>query len=210
MFAASAALACNPTFPRRPARLLRTRIVSGAQPSLPTRVWESYTGALERRPLLTKMATSLICTSVGDAAAQAIGAAPFSVVRLLQLASFSALAGAPASHAWNVWLDASVYPDAPTTAKAIVSKMVATNLTLGPAMTVLFLAFVRIVVDRNPTDVVRFVSERLLPIMRAGCKVDIPLCIVAYRFVPCDLRAILYGVVGIFWTVFVNIMVVNR
>ena len=161
MFRGSTTPSYPPAAPPGGAPRPRIRVVSNALPALPSRAWESYTGALERRPLLTKMATSLICTSVGDAAAQAIGAAPFSAVRLLQLASFSALAGAPASHAWNVWLDASVYPDAPTTAKAIVSKMLVTNLTLGPAMTVLFLAFVRTVVDRNPTDVVRFVSERM-------------------------------------------------
>lgn len=156
------------------------------------------------------MATSFVCTTIGDAAAQAIGVPSISVVRLLQLASFSAIVGAPASHAWNVWLDDTVFPECPTTAKAIVSKMALTNLTLGPALTVLFLAFVRVVVDRSHSDVVHFVSERLFTIMRAGLKVDIPLCIVAYRFVPRDLRSILYGVAGIFWTVFVNILVVNR
>ena len=171
--------------------------------------WKAYTGVLERHPLSTKMATYFACTSIGDIVAQIACANTFSFIRLLQLAVFSSLASAPVSHFLNTWLDANVHPDAPKSFKAVASKLAFDKLAVDPIMAMGFLAFVRGVVERDPSSVIPFVSERILPVLAAGYKIWIPVCTVSYRFVPRDLRALLYGVTSIVWTVCLNMMSVN-
>lgn len=56
---------------------------------------------------------------IGDSLAQLIGGAPYSAVRVLRLAGYSACMGAAVGHYWHRWLEAHVHPEAPSSTQAV-------------------------------------------------------------------------------------------
>lgn len=63
-------------------------------------LWRAYLAALAQHPLLTKACTSFVCVCIGDSLAQAIGGAPYSLVRVARLAAFSSTVGTVTGHFW--------------------------------------------------------------------------------------------------------------
>lgn len=59
---------------------------------------------------------------IGDSLAQLIGGAPYSAVRVLRLAAYSAGMGAVVGHHWHRWLEAHVHPEAPGSIQAVSAR----------------------------------------------------------------------------------------
>ena len=72
--------------------------------------------------------TCFVGALLGDLLAQRVsapaGSFSFDFARNLQLASFGLLIGGTSAHYWHTWLERYIYPAAPKTPKAVVSKLV--------------------------------------------------------------------------------------
>lgn len=171
-------------------------------------LWQGYLRSLQRRPLLTKAATSFVCVVIGDSLAQMVGGAPYSAVRVLRLATYSSAVGATVGHSWHRFLDASVHPEAPGSTKAVAKKTLLDQLVLSPAMLLVFFAAVKLM-EGQPHAILPYVQDKYVPTLLAGYALWVPFNIVSFKYIPQDLRILAGNLVGLGWGCYMSITCIN-
>ncbi|KAL4433421.1 hypothetical protein ABPG77_010274 [Micractinium sp. CCAP 211/92] len=171
-------------------------------------LWQAYLHSLERSPLLTKAATSFACVIIGDSLAQLIGGAPYSAVRVLRLAGYSACMGAAVGHYWHRWLEAHVHPEAPSSTQAVAKKTALDQLVMSPVMLLAFFAAVKLM-EGSPGEIVPYVQAKFTSTLLAGYALWVPYNVAAFKWIPQDLRILAGNTLGIAWGTFLSLSCVN-
>ncbi|KAL4451615.1 hypothetical protein ABPG75_007277 [Micractinium tetrahymenae] len=171
-------------------------------------LWQGYLHSLERSPLLTKAATSFACVVIGDSLAQLIGGAPYSAVRVLRLAAYSASVGASVGHFWHRWLEAHVHPEAPGSTKAVAKKTALDQLVMSPVMLLAFFAAVKLM-EGSPAEILPYVQAKFTFTLLTGYALWVPYNIAAFKWIPQDLRILAGNTLGIAWGTFLSLSCVN-
>jgi hypothetical protein len=87
--------------------------------------------------------------------------------RCLRLSLYGFVVDGPIGHVWYQLLDRYVYPEAPTSNRAVLAKTAADQLVWGPAMTLIFFAFLKLL-EGSPDLIWSTIQERFWPVMIAN------------------------------------------
>ncbi|KXZ48868.1 hypothetical protein GPECTOR_25g453 [Gonium pectorale] len=181
--------------------------------------WTFYCSSLDTYPLLTKIATGVVGTIIGDYVAQHLShqaelrdarlrgqPAPgfvFDAVRTSRLVIYGALVGTPIGHAWFQLLDTQIMPEAMTSAQAVLTKMGMDQLLMCPLATALFFVVMR-VWEGHPHDAFSYMRCKLGPTLKANYVLWPIAHIINFAFVPPAQRILYCNAVGVLWTVILS------
>lgn len=163
-----------------------------------------YDAALHAHPVLTKAVTSFLGFALGDYLAQAItGVGMFNSLRCLRLSLYGLLIDGPVGHLWYRFLDGTVFPEAPTSNKAVLSKTALDQFVWGPAMTVVFFAFLK-TLEGRPDLILATVKSKLWKVMVANYMVWPLAHFASFKWVPTEYRVLYNNVVSVAWNAWLS------
>ncbi|CAE8599075.1 unnamed protein product [Polarella glacialis] len=166
----------------------------------------AYDRALNRRPLLVKMATSGAIVSGSDITVQAFAGGKYDPVRSgIVGIGYGGLFLAPVMHCLTLtW--ARLLPSTSILSvgfKAIVDCTTSFPLNLSAMIGFQVLARKQeLSYDVIASDVPRAISEKLWPSLLAGWMVWLPVIVVNYKFVPLPYRVLFPNCVSFVWNIF--------
>lgn len=148
----------------------------------------AYDRAVKANPVLTKALTSLVGFAVGDRIAQGVaGAGPYDPFRCARLSLYGLLLDGPVGHLWYQVLDRHVYPENPTSTRAVLIKTALDQLVWGPLMTLVFFAFLK-TLEGHPELILDTIARKFWPTMLANYVLWPLAHLVNFKFVPTDYR----------------------
>jgi len=197
-------------------------------------LWASYNRALAAQPLLTKVATGVVGTIMGDALAQysqhtmalsahtkarkggvaagrhvAAHVEPptfkYDFARLARLLVWSAAVGTPIAHFWFGFLDKCIVPGAPTSARAVAAKLLLDQGLMAPAGTALFFFGMKIM-EGQPDKAVPEVKAKLWPVLCANWAVWPLANAINFALIPPSQRILYVNVLAVAWSAFMSHM----
>ncbi|KAG2495218.1 hypothetical protein HYH03_006824 [Edaphochlamys debaryana] len=187
--------------------------------------WAFYCGALDSHPLITKVATGIVGTILGDYVAQRLshnveeqtarqGGKPapafqFDLLRTSRLCIYGAIVGTPVGHFWFQLLDTKVFPEAMTSPLAVLTKMSLDQLLMCPTATALFFTVMRIW-EGHPNDALSYMRTKIAPTLRANYVLWPAAHIINFAFVPPAQRILYCNAVGVIWTVILSTILNSR
>lgn len=160
------------------------------------RFWTSYLALLKEKPILVKSCTSLFGFMIGDLCAQAILGAKYDVLRTLRLTSFGVLMDGPIGHCWYLFLDKNVFPQAPKTTKAIITKTALDQLIWAPFFSCVFFAFNQLL-QGHPELILATIKDTLVPTLTANYALWPLAHLVNFKFIPSEQRILYINVVQV-------------
>jgi len=169
-------------------------------------LWIQYNAALKSSPLITKMLTAAVMTTISDTVAQAFTALmdgvafSFDPVKTMRLVMFGAFYMGPAVHYWNRLMELLFSGWNPAAAVAIKVALDQTAFTL--LCSVLTIAALTWAERRPMAQVPGRVRSSLWVLLKANWKVWGPTMVVVYAMVEEDLRPLVLNIVSIGWQVF--------
>ncbi|GBF87840.1 40S ribosomal protein S17 [Raphidocelis subcapitata] len=143
--------------------------------------------------------------SSSPASLAAEGGFQYDAARFARLAAFSALIATPMAHYWYLFLDAAVFPDAPTCAAAVGLKVAMDQCLQTPFGMALFFASQKLLEGR-PGEALPDVQAKLLPALLTSFNVWVPAQLINFTVVPLDLRILYVNVISIAWTAYISNM----
>eukprot|EP00884_Botryococcus_braunii_P006680 jgi/Botrbrau1/16012/Bobra.0353s0010.2 len=170
----------------------------------PRNAWKAYEKALERRPLATKVATSIVGFTLGDMLCQIInrpssGNWKYDIGRTARMATFGGVIGGPIGHYWFNFLDKLVMPKTPTSPSAIAAKIVLDQTINAPLGTALFFIATR-TLEGHPQEITHDIQEKLFHTVATGWKLWPAAHIINFAFVPLRHRILYINVISVGWT----------
>jgi len=155
---------------------------------------------LEARPLLTKSFTSFSGFIAGDAIAQLYGGEKYDYWRTARFAAYGFLIHAPACHAWYGLLDSRISPKAPTSTRAVITKMAVDQLLFTPIATVIFYTIIK-TMEGQSDRIMSTIKEKFWPTLLAGYTVWPLAHLINFKFIANNQRVLYINVVNIGWNV---------
>lgn len=210
----SAALQVKVAFPTSTGRMnrvtpdSRTGIPSVRRGGLtPNQAWETYLGALEAEPLLTKSLTAMGIIGAGDAAAQAIEGQELDIGRVARWALFGLVLQAPWNHFFYQFLDGVLPPtlDPWTTTTAV--KVGIDQFVQAPIFTAVIFVFFALVEGRGLAAARQQLNTELGQVLLKNWAVFLPATIINLAFCPPVLRVLFLNCVFFFWVIFLSLTV---
>ena len=143
----------------------------------PKRLWNVYMKHLNQSPISTKIFTSVAAATLGDCIAQyasrprgtEAASWEYDWPRTFRFCLFNGGFMAPLGHYYYNRLDRVVMPHAPTTMKAVASKIGIDQLIFAPICTAIFYAF-KCVTENRPREFPQELSVKWGPTVLAGYK----------------------------------------
>jgi len=180
--------------------------------------WHGYNSMLQQYPFWTKVATGVTGALIGDALAQACPrmlakwkkqrppAGPaYDIKRAGRFAFYSATVATPIAHFWFLFLDQAIFPNAPTSAAAVISKMMLDQVLMAPIMTCAFFAAMA-AMDGKADKAVSIIKSKIRPTMLANYALWPAAHIVNFALIPGEQRILYINCVAVLWTVFMSTM----
>ncbi|GAB4819142.1 hypothetical protein N2152v2_006188 [Parachlorella kessleri] len=171
--------------------------------SLGQRLLRGYDAALRSNPVQTKALTSFVGFALGDVLAQGILGDGFDVLRCLRLSLYGLLLDGPIGHAWYQQLDSRVYPDEPTSNRAVLIKTAADQLLWAPVMTCVFFAFIKLL-ELQPELILPTIQDKLVKTIVANYVLWPLAHWINFRYVPSEYRILYNNVVAVAWTCYLS------
>jgi len=195
-------------------------------------LWEPYTRALEKRPLVTKMCTASFLMGVGDVCAQNLEhfaaqrkaskeenntevekdekqVAPHKVpfnynyARTARMACVGFILSGPMLHQWYKVLDRMV----PGTGKAVVIKKIAADqLIYTPISLVAFLGILNVLEGKSLPDLEAKMKRDFFSILGVNWTVWPIAQYINFALIPSSQRVLYVTVLGIFWNSYLSYM----
>lgn len=106
-------------------------------------------------------------------------------------------------HVWYTTLDKYVFPDAPTSTRAVVTKTALDQLLWAPAFSCVFFAFINIL-DGRPDAVLPAIQAKLLPMLLANYALWPAAHLINFKFVPSRQRILYINCVQILWSAYLS------
>ncbi|GMH40906.1 hypothetical protein BSKO_08810 [Bryopsis sp. KO-2023] len=172
------------------------------------RFWRTYNQLLDEKPIMVKSMTSFFGFMIGDICAQTIVGDPYSAARTLHLVMFGVLMDGPCGHMWYTTLDKNIFPEQPTSTKAIVTKTALDQLIWGPLFCCVFFAFIR-TLEGHPDQVIPTIQEELIPTILSSYVIWPLAHLINFRFIPSQQRILYINAVQIVWTAFLSNLAAN-
>lgn len=169
-------------------------------------LWLEYKTLLVVYPLVTKMATGGVMTTISDTIAQAFTATldgvdfACDVAKTFRLVLFATLCMGPAVHYWNRLMEAIFHGYEPVMAVSCKVALDQTIFTLAcNVSTIVALTWA----ERRPmSGVPGRLRTSLWPLLKANWKVWGPTMCLVYAFVEEDVRPLILNIVSIGWQIF--------
>ncbi|KAG2429068.1 hypothetical protein HXX76_011308 [Chlamydomonas incerta] len=220
----------------RPRALLRSLARNSAAYGLPLLVaylarqplaafWVFYNTSLDAHPVLTKIATGVVGTILGDYLAQRLShhheeqaarsrgepveAFVYDLGRTARLVVYGVVVSTPVGHLWFKFLDTSVMPDAMTSMPAVLTKMALDQLIMSPLSTALFFMVMR-AWEGHPQDAFHYMRGKMMPTLKANYLLWPLAHIINFALVPPSQRILYCNAVGLIWTVILSTILNSR
>mmetsp|Transcript_25440 Transcript_25440/g.55236 ORF Transcript_25440/g.55236 Transcript_25440/m.55236 type:complete len:232 (+) Transcript_25440:122-817(+) len=187
-------------------------------------LWSNYIDLLAAKPLLTKCATGVVGTFLGDAIAQfadhrqsaaalaearrqqggrtyrhpATRTLTYDVWRAARLCFWAAFFGTPLGHYWFLFLDRSIMPAAPTSPLAVALKLLLDQLLMAPLGMSLFFLGIKCLEGR-PALAWADWRAKIGPGLTANYMLWPLVNLVNFRFVPSEQRILFVSCFGVLW-----------
>jgi protein Mpv17 len=193
-----------------------------------------YLGQLERRPTLTKALTACCGFVVGDLIAQSLsgggvvggGAAaaaalasaspssPLSSLlahvdwaRTARMGAFGLFVDGPVGGAYYAWLDKTIWPDDPLSARTVITKTVLDQTVYSALGTVAFFTFIRLLETGGDVgSVAPTLAAKFWPTLCANYAIWPVAHLINFRFVPPPLRVLYNQVIAVGWLTLLSIL----
>ncbi|KAG2449968.1 hypothetical protein HYH02_000072 [Chlamydomonas schloesseri] len=220
----------------RPRALLRALVRNSAAYGLPLLVaylarqplaafWAFYNTSLDAHPVLTKIATGVVGTILGDLLAQRLShhheeqaarsrgepvpAFVYDLGRTARLVLYGVVVSTPVGHLWFKFLDTTVMPDTMTSMPAVFSKMALDQLVMSPLSTALFFMVMR-AWEGHPADAFSYMRGKMVPTLKANYLLWPLAHIINFALVPPSQRILYCNAVGLIWTAILSTILNSR
>lgn len=178
--------------------------VRGAGPlSAFQRFWKAYTRMLDARPVFVKSMTSLVGFALGDILAQVISGNSYNLLRTLRMTLFGILMDGPVGHLWYTTLDKNVFPKAPKSNKAVVSKMLLDQVAWAPFFSCVFFAFM-CCLEGRPQHTMYSIQKKLIPVLLANYAVWPIAHLINFKFIPSSQRILYINACQVLWSSYLS------
>ncbi|CAK0787179.1 hypothetical protein CVIRNUC_010395 [Coccomyxa viridis] len=179
-------------------------------PGFLKRFWRAYVTALDKHPIAVKSATSFFGFMIGDLLAQTItGHGAYDLFRTLRLVAFGVTLDGPVGHVWYTLLDRKVFPNEPTSNRAVVCKMLADQLLWAPFFSCVFFVFTNVLAG-HPEMVLPSIQAKLLPMMIANFAVWPIAHLINFKFIPSQQRILYINCCQILWSAYLSNLSAGR
>lgn len=180
-----------------------------------SRLWSSYCNQLTKRPILTKIATGLVGTIIGDGIAQystnreqrrKLGESfSYDWARAGRMCGYSAVLGTPLAHLWFQFLDTSIFPGR-TGPLATLTKLFLDQGLMAPLGIILFF-YTLSRLENNSHDVAAATTkEKFKPTVLANYCLWPLANYINFALVPPQQRILYINVIYVFWVTFLSHM----
>jgi len=167
------------------------------------RFWQAYSKMLDERPIFTKSMTSLVGFALGDILAQVISRNPYNLLRTLRMTLFGILMDGPVGHLWYATLDKNVFPEAPKSNKAVVSKMLLDQLAWAPFFSCIFFGFM-CCLEGRPQHTIYSIQKKLIPVLLANYAVWPIAHLINFKFIPSSQRILYINACQVLWSSYLS------
>lgn len=176
-------------------------------------IWNSYCSQLRKRPILTKAATGVVGTVIGDGIAQfttrktrSSNQPAYDVPRVSRLCAYAALIGTPIGHYWFNFLDKGIFPNAMGHPVTALVKTFLDQAIMAPAGIGLFFTCLGIMEGKSASKAVSEMKEKFKPTLMANYVLWPAANLINFAFVPPSQRILYCNVIYIFWVSFLSSM----
>ncbi|GMK54340.1 hypothetical protein CspeluHIS016_0109260 [Cutaneotrichosporon spelunceum] len=206
--------------PAPPPGVKTAPIVNGTatRQALPKRLLARYLGALQTRPLRTKMITSMCLFATGDSLAQfGIEGRPFpwskrdgdddkkvenwDPIRAARLMFYGCFVFAPLAHNWINLLERAKFP---SRLKTLGARVALDQVVWGPFIVCLFWTANGFLEGKSPTEVKAKLEMAFVPVYTKSLMVFGPTALVNFAFVPLQHRLLVGQSVGLGWNTYLS------
>jgi protein Mpv17 len=171
-------------------------------------LWALYLQNLAKRPLLTKMFTSLVGFGLGDVLAQHfLDKQKLDKKRLFRMMSFGFLIHGSTGHYWYQFLDQMIKG---TGVREVVSKVALDQLLWAPIFTAIFLGYTSLLSGASTEETVKKIKADTFTGVRASWSVWPVAHAINFRFVPPSQRLLYINSIQIAYNMFLSILATSR
>eukprot|EP01025_Chloroclados_australasicus_P011892 TRINITY_DN1531_c0_g1_i1.p2 TRINITY_DN1531_c0_g1~~TRINITY_DN1531_c0_g1_i1.p2 ORF type:complete len:201 (-),score=17.25 TRINITY_DN1531_c0_g1_i1:503-1105(-) len=164
------------------------------------RMWTNYLKQLQKRPLLTKCATSFVGFGLGDIVAQCLSdVEQYDLTRTVRMSVYGGMVMGPFAHHWFNLLDKVVFPRYPTHPTTVVVKAALDQLVQAPIGLSIFYIYQEALQGR-PDRIGETIKEKLMPTLYMTWKFWPMAHLINFSVVPLDLRILYVNVVSVAYT----------
>ncbi|KAK9908887.1 hypothetical protein WJX75_004228 [Coccomyxa subellipsoidea] len=137
---------------------------------------------------------------LGDSIAQVLTRDPHNFVRTLRFVIIGFFMHAPIADTWFTFLEKAVYPETPSSTRAVLTKMALDQFLMAPIFLVVFF-FATKTLEGQPHKLIETLREKYLKTVALGYIIWPLAHIINFRFVPNDLRILYVNFVQVGWNV---------
>ncbi|KAK4533572.1 hypothetical protein CCYA_CCYA18G4454 [Cyanidiococcus yangmingshanensis] len=171
-------------------------------------LWALYLEYLAKRPLLTKMCTSLVGFGLGDVLAQRfLDKQKLDGKRLFRMMSFGFLIHGSTGHYWYQFLDQMIKG---TGVRQVVSKVALDQLLWAPVFTAIFLGYTSLLSGATTEETMKKIKADTFTGVRASWSVWPIAHAINFRFVPPSQRLLYINSIQIVYNMFLSILAQSR
>lgn len=179
--------------------------------------WAGYCDQLRKRPILTKAATGVVGSLIGDGVAQYSSSRSVSrssngpmfsydAARAARLCGYSAVIGSPIGHYWFQFLDKFIFPNAMGHPMTAVVKTLLDQVIMAPAGIGLFFCAMSMLEGNSLQEAWASTKQKFAPTLKANYLLWPAANLVNFAFVPPAQRILYCNVVYIFWASYLSAM----
>lgn len=166
----------------------------------------AYANALKSRPLLTKACTSLVGFVLGDLIAQHFSHPGFvDVLRAVRLGAYGFLIDGPVGSLWYDVLEQYVWPNEPSSTKAVLAKTALDQVVYATIMTGVYFAVIR-TMEGQPDLIWATLQSKFIPTLAANYAIWPLAHLINFRFVPSEYRILYNNVVCVAWLSYLSLL----
>ncbi|KAK9818637.1 hypothetical protein WJX74_006768 [Apatococcus lobatus] len=165
------------------------------------KAWTAYDDSLTQAPVLTKCFTSLIGFTFGDTFAQwSDRARKHDLLRTARFAAYGFCVHATSCHLIYNLLDQSISPEAPTSARAVMTKLFFDQCIFAPISIMIFYAVLK-TLEGRPKHIRATVRDKLWPTLKTSYVIWPIANLINFLFIPSRLRVLYLNVLQMAWNV---------
>ncbi|KAF8063701.1 SYM1 [Scenedesmus sp. PABB004] len=182
-------------------------------------LWSGYCDQLRRKPLLTKAATGVLGSIIGDGLAQYTASRgarrpgagfEYDGARMTRLCAYSALIGTPIGHYWFAFLDKCIFPGAPTAPGTVLLKTLLDQGLMAPLGIAVFFVAMSLMEGRTPRDAAAAAAAKFRPTLLANYALWPAANLVNFAFVPPPQRILYCNAIYVFWASYLSAMASSK
>eukprot|EP00775_Hariotina_reticulata_P009060 gene9060-9230_t len=178
-----------------------------------TTLWHAYCSQLKKRPLLTKAATGVVGSLIGDGVAQFSSSRSsrtsgfsWDAARATRLCVYAAVVGTPIGHYWFHFLDKFIFPNHMGHPMTAIVKTLLDQVLMAPAGIGVFFVCMGMLEGQSLSQAWQSTKEKFKPTLMANYVLWPAANLVNFAFVPPAQRILYCNVVYIFWASFLSAM----